>query len=103
MRSDGKFDGRPAALPPVLPPDELGARAELRASGETRRTDVESTAELTAQEQEVARLVARGATNKEVAASLFVSAKTIEFHLGNVYRKLGIRSRTELARHFMEK
>ena len=42
--------------------------------------------------------VAEGATNKEVAAKLFLSPKTIEFHLGRVYRKLGIRSRTELAR-----
>jgi DNA-binding CsgD family transcriptional regulator len=79
------------------------ARGELRATGETRRTDVESTAQLTAQEQEVAGLVARGATNKEVATDLFVSAKTVEFHLSNVYRKLGIRSRTELVRYFMQK
>jgi DNA-binding CsgD family transcriptional regulator len=43
-------------------------------------------------------LVANGATNRETAAALFLSGKTIEFHLGNVYRKLGIRSRTELAR-----
>jgi len=41
--------------------------------------------------------VADGATNKEVAASLFLSPKTIEFHLGRVYRKLAIHSRTELA------
>ena len=42
--------------------------------------------------------VARGATNREAAAALFVSPKTIEAHLNRVYRKLGIRSRTELAR-----
>ena len=42
--------------------------------------------------------VAEGATNKEVAAELFLSPKTIEFHLGRAYRKLGIHSRTELAR-----
>ncbi|MGI8422344.1 MAG: response regulator transcription factor [Gaiellaceae bacterium] len=47
---------------------------------------------------QVAALIGAGATNREAAASLFLSAKTIEFHLGNVYRKLGIRSRTELAR-----
>ena len=51
----------------------------------------------------MARLVVQRATNKEVATTLFVSAKTIEFHLGNVYRKLGIRSRTELARYFMQR
>jgi DNA-binding CsgD family transcriptional regulator len=53
---------------------------------------------LTAQEIQVARVVADGASHKEAAAALFLSAKTIEFHLGNVYRKLGIRSRSELAR-----
>ena len=42
--------------------------------------------------------VAAGATNREVAASLFLSAKTVEVHLGRIYRKLGVRSRTELAR-----
>jgi DNA-binding NarL/FixJ family response regulator len=54
--------------------------------------------DLTPQELQVAAVVAGGATNREAAAALFLSAKTIEFHLGNVYRKLGIRSRTELAR-----
>jgi DNA-binding NarL/FixJ family response regulator len=53
--------------------------------------------ELTAQEVRVAHAVARGATNKQVAAELFLSPKTIEFHLARVYRKLGIHSRTELA------
>jgi DNA-binding NarL/FixJ family response regulator len=45
----------------------------------------------------VAQLAARGATNKEIGVHLFVSVKTVEYHLRNVYRKLGIRSRTELA------
>ena len=53
---------------------------------------------LTPQELRVAAIVAGGATNKEAAAALFLSVKTVEFHLGHVYRKLGIRSRTELAR-----
>ena len=53
---------------------------------------------LTPQELEVVFPVARGATNKEVATALFLSVKTVEFHLKNVYRKLGLRSRTELAR-----
>lgn len=59
-----------------------------------------SLTELTAQELKVARLVAQGATNREAADALFVSAKTIEFHLSHIYRKLGVRSRTELARRF---
>jgi DNA-binding CsgD family transcriptional regulator len=53
---------------------------------------------LTASERRVAELVASGHTNKEVAAALFISAKTVEGHLANVYAKLGVRSRAELAR-----
>ena len=48
-------------------------------------------------EERVARAVAEGATNREAAASLFLSERTIEYHLRNVYRKLGLRSRSELA------
>ncbi len=59
--------------------------------------------ELTAQELKVAGLVAQGATNREAADALFLSTKTIEFHLGHIYRKLGLRSRTELARTFASK
>lgn len=59
--------------------------------------DVEA---LTAQELQVARAVAIGLTNREVAATLFLSHKTVEFHLGNVYRKLGVRGRTQLAHRF---
>ncbi len=47
-------------------------------------------------EERVARIVADGASNREAAGSLFVSERTIEFHLRNVYRKLDLRSRTEL-------
>lgn len=79
------------------------ARAELRASGETARRRSTPVDALTTQELAVTRLVARGATNREAAAALFVSTKTIEFHLGNAYRKLGVRSRTELVRTFSEK
>ena len=53
---------------------------------------------LTAQELQVALIVARGSTNRETAAALFLSPKTVEFHLGNTYRKLGVRSRAELVR-----
>jgi DNA-binding NarL/FixJ family response regulator len=54
--------------------------------------------ELGPQELQVARIAARGQNNIEVAAAWFVSRKTVEAHLTRVYRKLGIRSRTELAR-----
>ncbi|GAA1619609.1 LuxR family transcriptional regulator [Actinoplanes couchii] len=54
---------------------------------------------LTNQETRVALLVAQGATNREVAASLFLSEKTVEAHLGRAFRKLGVRSRVELARN----
>ncbi len=73
------------------------ARVELRAAGAIERKTVYGSEELTAQETRVALAVARGAKNREVAAELFLSPKTIDFHLGRVYRKLGIHSRTELA------
>ena len=74
-------------------------RAELRASGQTaRRRDPVARDDLTPQELQIAHLVAQGLTNREVAAQLFLSPRTIDFHLRNVFRKLGITSRTELAR-----
>jgi DNA-binding NarL/FixJ family response regulator len=54
----------------------------------------------TPSEVRVARLVTRGATNREVAAALGLSAKTVEWHLSRLYRKVGVRSRTELAWRF---
>jgi len=77
------------------------AAEELAATGETARSRQPHADEpLTSQETRVALLVARGMTNKEVAAALFLSPKTVEHHLGNVFRKRGLRSRTELARAF---
>src|SRR3954447_23865947 len=75
------------------------ARAELRATGGPTGSAAPAIAtdELTAQELQIALQVAQGRTNREVAAALFLSAKTIEYHLGSIYRKLGIRRRTELA------
>jgi DNA-binding CsgD family transcriptional regulator len=81
--------------------EELGAAlwaekasAELaRIGGRTASPD-----ELTPAEQRVAELVAAGRTNKEVASALFLTDRTVEGHLTNIYRKLGIRSRAELAR-----
>ena len=74
------------------------ASRELEVSGETAapRSDPRSD-ELTPQELQVALMVASGATNREAGARLFLSAKTVEAHLGRIYRKLGVRSRTELA------
>jgi DNA-binding NarL/FixJ family response regulator len=75
------------------------ARRELAATGERARRRTPTTADdLTPQELQVALLVAEGATNREAAAALFITPKTIETHLQAVYRKLGIRSRVELAR-----
>jgi DNA-binding CsgD family transcriptional regulator len=75
------------------------ARTELRASGETaRRRDPSTMAQLTPQELQIARLVAEGLSNKEVAAQLFLSPRTIDAHLRSVFSKLDISSRTQLAR-----
>ena len=74
------------------------ARRELRATGERlRRVQPHLGDELTPQELQVALQVAGGKTNKEAGAALFLSPKTIEFHLRGIYRKLGVRSRAELA------
>ena len=69
------------------------ARAELARIGGRAASSVD----LTPTEARVAELVAAGSTNKEVADALFVSVHTVEANLKRIYRKLGIRSRTELA------
>ena len=77
------------------------AEAELAGSGERARSrKAPAEAALSSQETRVALLVAQGMTNKEVAAALFLSPKTVEHHLGSALRKRGLRSRTELARDF---
>ena len=85
--------------------DQLGAVPwadqtghELTATGETSRPrNVTTINDLTPQELQVALLLAGGSTNREAASSLFLSPKTVEYHLGHIYRKLGIHSRKELA------
>ncbi|MFD1119653.1 LuxR C-terminal-related transcriptional regulator, partial [Sphaerisporangium aureirubrum] len=75
------------------------ARGELRAAGQSVRPARPPLAEpLTAQQSQIARMVAEGATNREVAARLFLSPRTVEHHLRNIFVKLGVRSRVELSR-----
>jgi DNA-binding CsgD family transcriptional regulator len=74
------------------------ASAELRATGETaRKRDPSTVSQLTPQETLIARYVADGLSNKEVAARLFLSRRTVDYHLRNVYSKLNITSRMQLA------
>jgi DNA-binding CsgD family transcriptional regulator len=73
------------------------ARRELLATGETvRKRTAETAGELTAQEAEIARLAADGHTNPEIGAKLFLSPRTVEWHLRKVFTKLGITSRKGL-------
>jgi DNA-binding CsgD family transcriptional regulator/tetratricopeptide (TPR) repeat protein len=79
-------------------PWEARARSELRASGErARRRDPSTRDQLTPQELQIARLVATRKTNPEIAAQLFLSPRTVDYHLRKVFVKLDINSRTELA------
>ncbi|MCV2489796.1 AAA family ATPase [Geodermatophilus sp. YIM 151500] len=106
-----RVDARPHLREAMGTFEELGAapwaesaRQELRASGEAaqRRDAAAGTTELTAQEQHVVRLVRRGLPNREIAAQLFLSPRTVDYHLRNVFTKLGITSRTQLAALPME-
>jgi DNA-binding CsgD family transcriptional regulator/lipopolysaccharide biosynthesis regulator YciM len=74
------------------------ARAELRASGETMTSGGNGGEQLTPQELQIALLVSQGHTNAEVGRAVFLSTRTVEFHLSRTYRKLGVASRTELTR-----
>jgi DNA-binding CsgD family transcriptional regulator len=76
------------------------AEAELRATGETaRKRDPSTLDDLTPQELQIAGYVTDGLTNKEIAARLFLSPRTIDYHLRKVFSKLGIASRMDLVRH----
>ena len=74
---------------------------ELQAAGVSAvRREATDWSSLTAQEEAVVQLVAGGATNKEAALELFVSVKTVQYHLTRTYAKLGVSSRTELAARY---
>ena len=72
------------------------AQAELRATGETITDPGQAHQRLTPQELQIALLVAQGQTNAEVGRAIFLSTRTVEFHLSRAYRKLGVATRTEL-------
>jgi DNA-binding CsgD family transcriptional regulator len=110
-RARRRAEGREQLRRALATFEELGAvpwtrraREEVAASGAgLPRRGARPSEELSPRELQVARAAAEGLTNREAGARLFLSEKTVERHLGSVYRKLGLRSRTELARRFAER
>lgn len=75
------------------------ARIELQATNQTSDQEPGAWAGLTAQQRRIVEAVGKGASNREVAAQLFLSPRTVDYHLRNVYMRLGVRSRAELIRY----
>jgi DNA-binding CsgD family transcriptional regulator len=79
------------------------ARVELHATGgRARKRTMDTLNDLTPQEAKISKLVGEGAGNREIAGQLFISPSTVEYHLHKVFRKLGVTSRTQLARRLLE-
>ena len=103
-REDRRIDARNQLRPAFEAFASMGAEAfagrarrELQATGEKVRKRADDTGtELTPQEQEIAQLASEGRTNREIGAQLFIGVRTVEWHLGKVFAKLGISSRREL-------
>ena len=110
-RARRRRDAREQLAPALDTFERLGARGwaqrarrELQATGITarRRNDTDAIDKLTPRELQVAQVIADGATVREAAARLIITPKTVEAHLGRVYRKLGVHNRAQLAKRLAQ-